>query len=120
MQFKLIADANIDSSLISSLREHDIQVISVHEDHRGVSEQNVLSLSVKNDALLLTEDKDFGEWIFAHGAENSGVIFIRYHQSNRKEMNETLVKVIMDERESLYNKFTTISPGKIRMRDIRS
>jgi hypothetical protein len=39
----------------------------VREESPGISDRDVLSRAVEMNRILLTEDSDFGEWIFAHG-----------------------------------------------------
>jgi len=39
---------------------------------------NILKTATNDNRILLTEDKDFGEWVFAHKSETLGVILIRY------------------------------------------
>jgi predicted nuclease of predicted toxin-antitoxin system len=43
----------------------------------------VVNLSVSENRILLTEDKDFGWLIYAHGHKAIGVIFLRYPVSER-------------------------------------
>ena len=38
---------------------------SIYESARGIKDEQIIEIAVKYDFLLLTEDKDFGEWVFA-------------------------------------------------------
>lgn len=118
MPVKIVADENIDFSIIDSLRNSNIPVISIFESFRGVKDKEVIDLAVRTRSLLLTEDKDFGEWIFAHGATTVGVIFLRYEQSEKEEIILNLPKLLTEFNEKLYNKFTVMSKNKIPIRDI--
>ena len=66
MQLKILADENVDYQIIKNLRNKGFNVISILENYRGTPDKEVLNLAMNKEALLLTEDKDFGEWIFAH------------------------------------------------------
>jgi len=48
------------------LRENKFEVISAHEKYKGAKDQEILSIAISEDAILLTEDKDFWEQVFAH------------------------------------------------------
>ena len=114
----IIADENIDSKIIQAIRSIPINTISVFEDYRGISDEDVLFLSKELEKIILTEDKDFGEWIFAHKIKGVSVIFLRYHYSETDLIIKILKDVLKNRREKLFNKFTTITVNKIRIREI--
>ena len=114
----IIADENIDERIINAIRKIPINTISVLESYRGISDEDILFLSKELEKIILTEDKDFGEWVFAHKTEGVSVIFLRYNFTETDEIIKILVKVLKDKREKLYNKFTTITVNKIRTRSI--
>jgi len=66
---------NVDFRIIKDLRDKGFNVISILDDYRSFSDKEVLQLAMDKKALILTEDKDFGEWVFAHKEKNLGVIF---------------------------------------------
>ena len=68
-----LADETCDFTVVRSLRAAGYDVVSIAESSASASDLKVLKMSVEEKRLLLTEDKDFGDWIFAHGEEMSGV-----------------------------------------------
>lgn len=74
----IIADENIDHSLIAAIRAIGLEVVSVHESDRGIRDEDIISASRTPPRIILTEDKDFGEWVFAHGIRDISVIFLQY------------------------------------------
>ncbi len=48
------------------------------KEYQGISDKEVLNLAREFNAILITEDSDFGEWVFAHREKITGVIFLRY------------------------------------------
>lgn len=73
----LLADENIDFPIVQALREHGFQVSTILEQLRGVSDTVVLQNSVVEQAILITEGKDFGEHVFRLSEQFTGVILIR-------------------------------------------
>ncbi len=59
-----VADENIETSIIERLREDGHQVLSVAEMEPGILDDEVLDRANQASALLLTNDKDFGELVF--------------------------------------------------------
>lgn len=62
---KLLADENLDLTVVARLREAGHQVIAVAEMEPGISDDVVLDRANAEAAMLLTEDKDFGELAFS-------------------------------------------------------
>lgn len=114
----IIADENIDHSLILLLRKNGIDVLSIYEDFRGYSDSEVIELSKNPPRIILTEDKDFGEWVFSHNEKNISVILLRYNFNETLRMGEILCKVLTDESHSFWGTFSTITPTKLRIRKI--
>ena len=114
----IIADENIDGKIIKAIRGIPINTISVFESYGGVSDEDVLFLSKELEKIILTEDKDFGEWVFAHKIKGVSVIFLRYHYTDIDAMIKILIDLLNNKREKLFNKFTTITVDKIRIREI--
>jgi len=65
--------------------------------------------------FLLTEDKDFGWLIYAHGHKAIGVIFLRYPFSERHQIAEDLVELVKQQNEKLIGCFVTVTPNRIRI-----
>ncbi|MBK6979494.1 MAG: DUF5615 family PIN-like protein [Cytophagaceae bacterium] len=59
-------DENIEKNIIKFLRDNVIPVILVYENHSGVTDEEIISISKNPSKIILTEDKDFGESVFSH------------------------------------------------------
>jgi len=114
----ILADENVNYRIIKDLRSNDYKVYSIFEESRGITDLQVLQKSVDLNALLITEDSDFGEWIFSFHKSNNGVIFLRYRYDRLEELTEKLLLVLDKHNKKLYNKFTVITHQKIRVRSI--
>lgn len=66
----------------------------------------------------MTDDKDFGEWVFAHNVKEIGVILLRYHLKDTIQIISLLKNLLNKKGRILLNKFTTVSVNKIRIRDL--
>lgn len=86
MHLKTIADESLDFRIVNKLKDAGFAVVSVLKDYQGKSDREVLDLAKQQGAILITEDKDFGEWIFAHKEKNVSVIFLRYKTKEMENM----------------------------------
>jgi predicted nuclease of predicted toxin-antitoxin system len=75
----------------------------------------VLQLALKEQRVLLTEDKDFGQLVFAAGAPASSVIFIRFPANARTLLPQTILDLVTAEQDRLVGAFVVVQPSRIRM-----
>jgi predicted nuclease of predicted toxin-antitoxin system len=118
LSIKIIADENIDDLIIKSLRDEQYYILSIKESHRGIKDYEIIQLANQSQCLILTEDKDFGEWIFSHGIISVGIIFLRYSELDKLAIIHSLLKLIKDHEDTLLKKFTVVTKNKIRIREI--
>lgn len=114
----ILADENIPYFIVESLREKGIDVLSVYETYRGATDKQIIELSKNPPRIILTEDKDFGEWVFAHGVNTISVVFLRYSYPEILTITEILVNLIEQKGFELLGMFITITKDKIRYRTI--
>lgn len=110
----ILADENIDHGLIKAIRDAGFEVYSVYESSRGLSDEAIIDFSRNPPRIILTEDKDFGEWVFAHNISGISVIFLRYAFPETEAISEILIRLLKDRSEGLFDHFTTITTQKIR------
>jgi len=91
-------------------------VAAVIEHSPGASDDQVIALSVKEQRVLLTEDKDFGQLVFAANRECAGVIFVRFPASARGSLGARLVDTVRREQDRLVGAFVVIQPHRTRIR----
>lgn len=114
----IVADENIDRNLIDAIRELGIEVYSINESNGGIRDEQVIELSRNPARIILTEDKDFGEWVFAHHVRGISVLFLRYHFRDTAIMKSILVNLLFERLPALVGYFTTVTTQKIRTRPI--
>lgn len=113
---RFLADESCDFAVVRALRSSGYEVIAVSESFPSASDKEVLRVSVENDLILITEDSDFGEWIFAHGEKMKGVLFIRFPGRSRSKIGETALLLIEKHGIDLVGSFTVLEPGRARIR----
>ena len=64
MNYQIVADESVDFRIVTALRSVGLIVYSVAEELPSINDISVLSIAVEKEALLITEDKDFGELVF--------------------------------------------------------
>ena len=118
----IIADENIFDVIIQALESEGYDVLSIkNSSFRGLSDFDIVGLSINPPKIIITEDKDFGDIVFLENKKVTGVILLRYKAFERPEIIKELILFLKGESlKSLTNNFITISLGKIRIRKIQN
>jgi len=111
-----LADESCDFTIIRTLRAEGFDVVSVAESYPSIADETVLEIAYREKRLLLTEDKDFGEWIFSHGKKMYGIVLFRYPARLRQNIGNLTVELVNEHGLLLTNNFTVIEPGRARIR----
>ncbi|MHB1540301.1 MAG: DUF5615 family PIN-like protein [Steroidobacteraceae bacterium] len=112
---RLLADESSDFTVVVGVRVAGHDVVSIAERMPGVEDEKVIELAASERRLLLTEDKDFGQLVFAATKNNSGIILIRYPASARSTLTDAVVKLLAERADALYSRFVVMEPGRIRV-----
>jgi len=70
-------------------------------------------------AIILTEDKDFGELTYRLHKNSCGVILLRLDGIPVSEKIEVFKEVVKNNLEELRNSFTVINKTKVRINKIK-
>jgi predicted nuclease of predicted toxin-antitoxin system len=114
----IICDENLPSEIIKSIRGTGRAVYSIAENSPGISDKEIIDFAKQKQGLIITEDKDFGEWVFAHKVSGISVIFLRYKYTDIDQIISAVLKVLEQKKDLLEFKFCTITPSKIRIRSL--
>lgn len=90
-------------------------MLAVAEIASGSDDTIVMDLAFRENRVLLTEDKDFGQLVYAHSQQSSGVIFIRYPANARKTLPKAVVALVSEPEVNLDSSFVVMTPGRTRV-----
>ena len=113
-----VADESCDFAVVRALRKAGFDVLAVVEAKPGAPDSEILKVATRQGSIILTEDKDFGEWVFAHGQSAEGVVLIRFPAKMRQGMIEAVVEVVTEHGAQLKGTFVVLEPGRARIRSI--
>lgn len=114
---KFLADESCGRSVILVLRDAGHDVLSIAETSKGITDEEVLARAVVEQRILITEDHDFGELVYAHSRSTAGVILVRIDSRARSIKPATVLGAINKLGARLANAFTVVQPGRVRVSD---
>jgi predicted nuclease of predicted toxin-antitoxin system len=114
----IIVDENVEQYWINLLQAHGYSVFSIRQNHPGISDIAIIDIVKEKKGLLLTEDKDFGELVFAYSFREVSIIFLRYDQPQYTTVEKKLLNAIELFHDSDNPVFVTVTKNKTRVRHI--
>lgn len=112
---RLLANENFPLDAVEALRAEGHDVAWIREDARGSNDEEVLARGQKEERILMTFDKDFGELAFRSKLPaGSGVILFRITMSSSEHIAQVAVQAIAS-RTDWAGHFSVVEDNKIRM-----
>jgi len=112
---KFLADESCAGPVIRALLEAGHDVATIAQAAKGAADEQVLERALNEKRVLITEDRDFGELVYARGRSSAGIILVRFHSSARRAKPATVVEAVAKLGSRLQNAFTVVQPGRVRI-----
>lgn len=86
----------------------------------GEEDVQLLSLSLSDNRILVSEDRDYGELIFRDAQRAVGVVLAKVAEfdGSPDRVAAKIVATLLQLSNGLVGQFTVIEPGKIRQRPL--
>jgi predicted nuclease of predicted toxin-antitoxin system len=112
---KLLADESCAGPVVRTLRAagHDLLVIA--EVAKGALDEWIMERAFAEGRILITEDRDFGELVYARGHSSAGVVFVKFHSRARRAKPEAVLEAVARLGERLRGGFAVVEPGRVRL-----
>lgn len=112
---RLLVDENCDISVVKTLRAAGHDVVAVAEISPRAEDSLVVEMALRDDRVVVTEDKDFGQLVFAAGRGSAGVLLLRYPARMRKILATEVARIAEEYGPRLLGGFAVASPGRLRI-----
>jgi len=113
---KILADENVARPIVDLLRKEGHEVEYIFDSARGSVDIDILERAHRAGALLLTDDKDFGELVVYQRLQSSGVILMRLEGIPWVERAEMVINLIQKHGTNLLDAFTVVTEKRVRIR----
>lgn len=112
----MVCDENIHRSLVEGLRADAHDVVYIADLAPSVKDEQVLREANERGAILVTDDKDFGELVFRLGMLSTGVLLLRLHGASHEERNRLVRATLVEHGAELRGHFGVLTTTKLRIR----
>lgn len=117
MRFLLDESADYPLAAFLIAAGHDVTAIA-HDYPAALKDQDVLGIARREQRIVITNDKDFGELIVRQRLAHAGVILFRLGQEELATKCEWLNYVLAQHTDDL-RELLVITDGKVRVRRTR-
>jgi predicted nuclease of predicted toxin-antitoxin system len=114
-----LVDECVETALIRRLREAGHDVIYVAENAPGSTDAKVIAFAEKEQRLLLTEDKDFGDLVFRQRMLVPGLVLLRIGPEIHGLKWQRLDAAIGRFADSFFGRYTVIEEARFRRRPLQ-
>lgn len=97
-----------------SLREQGHDVLSVYEDARGIDDDSVIAMAQRENRILITNDKDFGEKVYREHRPHHGVILLRLEDERPANAIRVIQRLLQGFANQLPDRFVVASDSQVR------
>lgn len=116
---RFLATENFPGAAVTALEAAGHDVVWVRAVAPGASDPDVLAWAAREERILVTFDKDFGELAWGSALPpGCGVILLRMPMPRASDVGRRLADLIAS-REDWAGYFSVIEPGRVRMRPLR-
>jgi hypothetical protein len=111
---RFLADESCDFRAVQALRAAGHDVEAVIETAPGAEDADVLDMAAREGRIFVTEDRDFGQLVYAAGTLAVGVLLLRFPSGARTALPAALVDVVAEHGDKLAGRFVVLQPGRVR------
>lgn len=111
---RFLADESCDFAVVRALRTAGHDVAAVAEVSPREEDDNVMQRALQEERIVVTEDKDFGQLVYANRQATGGVLFLRFPAKARTSISKTVVDIVRRRGDALKGKFAVVQPGRVR------
>lgn len=112
---KFLANENMPGEVVEAARQAGHDVASVAERSPGADDDAVLAAALREDRVLVTFDKDFGEMAFREGkAASCGIILFRPRLQSPSYVTQ-FVLAVLGQAVTWEGNLSVAQEGKLRV-----
>ena len=111
---RFLIDECTGPSVARWLKSHEHEVFSVYEQARGASDEEIIEKAFKENWILVTNDKDFGELIYRERRPHKGVVLLRLEDARTSNKIDAIRSLLQNYGGKLGNQFVVVTEQHVR------
>ncbi len=112
---KFIIDECTGPNVAKWISDNGFEVYSVYDENPGMKDLDILQKANKENWIIITNDKDFGEIVFKNKIQHKGIIFLRLKNERAVSKIDCLKNLFSEQIDKLFGNFTVVTETSIRI-----
>jgi len=112
---KFLVDECTVPNVANWLKDIGYTVFSVFDENAGINDLGIIKKAQKENWVIITNDKDFGDFIFRDNHRHYGVILLRLQNEKSANKISCLEKFLVEFYDRIENNFIVITERNIRI-----
>ncbi len=115
---RFLVDESTGAAVVEYLRRSGHDTLAVAEAMPQADDRDIIARAAREDRVLITNDKDFGELVFRSGWAHHGVLLLRLHDESPSTRLNVIKSVLERYRDKLTGQFVVATEDSVRVRYI--
>ncbi len=111
---RFLVDECTGPALAAWLHSRGHDVFSVYDEARGMDDVDVIRQAFREERVLITADKDFGEKVYREKYPHRGVVLMRLENEMAYNKIEIIRRLLDNYGEDLQEKFVVVTENYVR------
>lgn len=113
---KILIDVSTGDAVAIEVKSlgHDVQ--SVRDVNPKMADQDILDWAVRDERIVITMDKDFGELVYRSRRQHAGILLLRLEGARTPEKIAVINEIFSQYEWALPHHFCVYQDGRLRVR----
>lgn len=113
---KFLLDVGVGKHVEDFLRSEGFDIRVIRDINPRMSDKEVLRLTVLENRMIVTMDKDFRELVYKSGLTHGGILVLRVEDATIENKIKIVSTIIANYLDEIKNSFCIFHKGKLRIR----
>jgi predicted nuclease of predicted toxin-antitoxin system len=111
---RFLVDESTGPAAADWLRSNGHEVFSVFDEARGMADGDIIEKAFRDDWILMTNDKDFGEKVYRERQRHRGIILLRLEDERAFVKIEVIRRLLDTYADRLSGNFVVVTETRVR------
>jgi predicted nuclease of predicted toxin-antitoxin system len=113
---KFLVDVGVGKKVEDFLYKNGYDILSVRKLNPRMSDSEIINIAAKDNRIVITMDKDFGELIYNSGLIHKGILLLRTENCSGDKKVKILSEILINYSSELEENFCVFSKDRLRIR----
>ncbi len=113
---KFLVDVGVGKKVEDFLYKSGYDILSVRKLNPRMNDSEIIGIAAKDNRIVITMDKDFGELVYNSGLIHKGILLLRTENCSGDKKAKILSEILINYSSELEENFCVFSKDRLRIR----